>query len=181
MDRALVYVTSIVAHVAAGALVGRATRSGTRDWYPTLPRAPWSPPTWAFGPAWTLLYALIGASLARSASVDGGPGPRIPWAHALQMALNLAWTPVFFGLRAPGAALATMVALLGAIAWELAEAWRLDSLAGALLVPYAAWVAYAMTLNAYIVHQTRWTSGGGEGAFSGLEADDDMERVAFLA
>ena len=68
-----------------------------------------------------------------------------------QMALNFAWTPVFFRLHWPGVALAIIVALLIAILAFTATRWRADRTAALLFLPYAAWVAFASALNAAIV------------------------------
>lgn len=148
---AAAYVASVAAHVLAGAAVGLALRGVTRERYAALPRAPWSPPAWLFGPVWTVLYALIGAALARLVLAAPRPADAPLWAHLAQMALNLAWSPVFFGLGRHALALALLVALAGAVAWEIALAWPIDAVAGALLVPYAAWLAYAASLNAHVV------------------------------
>jgi tryptophan-rich sensory protein len=67
---------------------------------------------------------------------------------SLQLAVNSAWTPVFFGLHQIAAGLAVMVAMLAAIAWTITRFWPLNRLAGALLLPYLAWVSFATYLNA---------------------------------
>ncbi len=71
-------------------------------------------------------------------------------AFGLQLALNLAWSVLFFGLQLPGAALIEIVLLLGAIAATTCLFRRQDRLAGLLFVPYLLWVAYATLLNASI-------------------------------
>ena len=68
----------------------------------------------------------------------------------LQLALNLAWSVLFFGLQSPGAALVEIVLLLGAIAGTTYLFWRQERLAGLLFVPYLLWVAFATLLNASI-------------------------------
>ena len=68
-------------------------------------------------------------------------------AWALQLALNLAWSFVFFGARMIGAALAEIVLLLAAIVATTVLSWRVDRVAGALFAPYVAWVAFATVLN----------------------------------
>lgn len=68
--------------------------------------------------------------------------------YAVQLALNLAWSFLFFGFRLIGWALVDVVALLAAILAAVVLFWRHDRMAGALLIPYAAWVAFAMLLNA---------------------------------
>jgi tryptophan-rich sensory protein len=69
---------------------------------------------------------------------------------AIQLALNLLWSALFFGLKAPGAALAEIVVLWLAIAATLVAFWRIDRIAGLLFVPYLAWVSFAVALTAAI-------------------------------
>jgi tryptophan-rich sensory protein len=69
-------------------------------------------------------------------------------AYAVQLALNLSWSFVFFGARLIGPALAVIAALLAAILANAYLFWRIDRVAGALLLPYAAWVSFAALLNA---------------------------------
>jgi tryptophan-rich sensory protein len=68
----------------------------------------------------------------------------------VQLVLNFAWTPVFFGLQRPGLALAVIVALVGAIAATIARSWSVDRAAATMLMPYMAWVSFATALNAAI-------------------------------
>jgi benzodiazapine receptor len=70
--------------------------------------------------------------------------------YAIQLALNLGWSVLFFGLRRPGWALVELIFLLAAILVTLAMFWRRDRLAGGLFVLYAAWVAFAVVLNSAI-------------------------------
>lgn len=65
----------------------------------------------------------------------------------IQLSLNFAWTPVFFGLQAPGAAFAVIAALLACIGFTIALTWRVHRAAAVLLCPYAAWVTFASALN----------------------------------
>ena len=69
----------------------------------------------------------------------------------VQLALNAAWSPVFFALRQPRAALGIIVAMILAIGATIAAAWRVDRIAAWLLVPYCIWVLYATSLNVGIV------------------------------
>jgi len=114
---------------------------------------PWFfPPTIAFPVVWTLLFTLMGVALFLV--WRRGAGRRdvklALAAFAVQMALNVAWTPVFFGLQAPGPGLAIILALWVAIVATIAAFDRVDRRAAALLVPYLAWVTFAAVLNAAI-------------------------------
>ena len=141
----------ILLTLAVGAAGSVVTQTSVGTWYPALQKPAFNPPQWVFGPVWTTLYLMIATSGWLVWQKRRLPGARPALgAWALQLALNLCWSFVFFGLRAPGAALAEIVVLLAAILATMRLAWRVDSLAGALLVPYAAWVAFAALLNAAI-------------------------------
>ena len=139
----------VVVTLAIGGLGGLATASSVTTWYATLNKPGFTPPNAVFGPAWTLLYVLMAISAWR---VWRRPGPAKArrtalrlW--ALQLALNFAWSFLFFGLRAPAVALAEVLILLVAIAATLAASWRVDRIAGLLLAPYLAWVGFASVLT----------------------------------
>ena len=135
--------------IVGGAASGLASPPG--EWYASLAKPSWNPPNWIFGPVWTVLYAVIGVAGWRLWARRGtAAGTRALQAFAVQLALNFAWTPIFFGLQRPGLALAEIVALLGAIAATIALSWRTDRAAAALLMPYMAWVSFAAALNAAI-------------------------------
>ncbi|NNM27955.1 MAG: tryptophan-rich sensory protein, partial [Akkermansiaceae bacterium] len=115
---------------------------------------PGTPPGWVFGPVWTVLYALIGAALALvwHRGEAGPPKRAAVTAWFVQFALNLLWTPVFFGAHRILPALAVIVALLAAIAITILLFRKVDRPASWLLVPYLCWVSYATYLNAgYLV------------------------------
>ncbi|MGN6696042.1 MAG: TspO/MBR family protein [Aquihabitans sp.] len=139
-----------LAAVLAAGLGGIAT-SGSTDstWFRTLDKPAWYPPSSAFGIVWTVLYVMIAVSgyLAWRAGADR---PAIGWWGA-QMALNLAWSVVFFGLRSPAWAMAVIVALALAIVVTMRGFARFDRRAAWLLAPYPAWVLFASTLNAAII------------------------------
>jgi tryptophan-rich sensory protein len=143
--------TAFAAAAFAAAGIGSIATSGTTDsaWFAALERPPWYPPSWAFGTVWTVLYVMIAWSgfLAWRA----GAGARAISIWGGQMALNLAWTLVFFGARRPGWAV-LVIALLGAAIVATIDAFhRVDRTASLLLAPYLAWVAFAATLNVAIV------------------------------
>ena len=150
-------VALLVASLALVALVaavgGAATAHSVGDWYEGLDRAPWNPPAWLFGPAWTILYVLmaLAAWLVARQGLDDAAVRTALALYGLQLALNLGWTLVFFGLRLPGVALAVIVALFVAIAATAIAFYGVSPAAAWLLVPYLAWVAFAATLNAWIV------------------------------
>lgn len=132
----------------AGALI---SKSGIQNWYPSLRKPSWVPPPRVFGPIWTVLYTAMGVSAYR-VFAKAGISFTAPWiAYAMQLALNSVWNPLFFAARRPDIALVDITALLGVGAWCALEFARIDSVAGALLVPYLGWAAFATALNYKIV------------------------------
>jgi tryptophan-rich sensory protein len=146
MRRAATVIAFLVLVIGGGLLIGTVTRPD--GWYAALAKPPFNPPNWIFAPVWTLLYVLIAFAGART--FERGVGTAFAlW--VAQLALNFAWSPVFFGLHQPGAALVVVAALLVAALAFIAERWSRDRVVALLFVPYAAWVAFATLLNAAIV------------------------------
>lgn len=118
-------------------------------WYQSLEKPAWTPPNWLFGPVWTTLYVLIGVAGWRVAPAHA-PGHDAWGLWWMQLALNAAWTPLFFGAHLLGVALVVIFALLITIVWFIRATWSRDRMASLLFVPYLAWIAYASSLNAGI-------------------------------
>jgi benzodiazapine receptor len=137
---------------AVAAIGGRASARSIDGWYDGLDRAPWNPPGWVFGPAWTVLYVLMAVAawlVAREGL--GHRSVQVALAvYLVQLALNLGWSLLFFGAREPGWALVEIVALLAAIVVTIVAFHGISTAAAWLLVPYALWVTFAATLNAWI-------------------------------
>lgn len=120
----------------------------TEGWCETLQKPAWNPPAWVFGPAWTLLYVMMAVAAWRVWRVGGWQTQsRALVLFVAQWALNALWTPLFFGLHRPDLAFAEIVALWCVLALTVRAFWRVERLAGALLVPYWAWVTFAAALN----------------------------------
>ena len=136
--------------VLLGSASGLLTVSSIKGWYADLERPPGTPPNWIFGPMWTALYVMMGTALALVWHVakPGREKRRALTSFGVQFALNLAWTPVFFGAHATGAALIVILALVVAIVITIFQFRLHHALAAALLVPYLLWVCYATYLNA---------------------------------
>ena len=134
----------IVTFLAAG-LGGAATGNAVRGWYTTIAKPSWNPPGWVFGPVWTGLYAMMAVAAWLVWRKTGWSGPLVWW--GTQLALNAAWSPLFFGLHRIDLALVDIVALWIAIAGTTIAFWRVSPLAGGLFVPYLAWVSLATALN----------------------------------
>lgn len=145
---------TVPAIVVAGSASGWLANSGFGNpWFEALVKPGFMPPGWLFGVAWTILYALMGAALAMVVAL--APSVRRRNALALffaQLALNLAWSPIFFG--AHDIKLAQMVIFLMAAlaAGAAGQFFRLRRVAGLLLIPYLGWLVFAAILNATILN-----------------------------
>ena len=131
-----------------GALGAAVVQTSVDTWYAELAKPAFTPPDRVFGPIWTLLYVLMAVSAWRVWRVADSNTARGPlMLFALQLALTLGWTVVFFGLLRIGAAVTTIIVLdVGVIVTVLAFR-TVDRIAALLMVPYLAWVAFATVLN----------------------------------
>ena len=135
--------------LAVGVLAGVATEPDVAGWYRTLAKPDFNPPNWVFAPVWTTLYILMAVAAWRVWRKAGlkSAAMTLFWG---QLALNCAWSFVFFHFHQVALALCNIVALLTAIALTAAAFRRIDRPAALLFVPYIAWVAFATLLNAAI-------------------------------
>ncbi len=127
---------------------GTAVFVSTGDWYAQLQKPPWNPPAWIFGPVWTLLYIMMGVAAWLVWREGGWKTQTLPLAlFLLQWLLNVLWTPLFFGAHRAGVAFADILMLWLALAATVVCFFRVSPRAGALLLPYLAWVSFASVLN----------------------------------
>lgn len=144
---------AIAAAWATITAIGGARLTPLDAWYRALRKPSWQPPDWLFGPAWSLIF-LLGAwafVLGWDALDDGGARLRLLGLFALNSALNLLWSFLFFVRRRPDLALFEAALLLGSVVLLIVTCGPLDARAGWAFAPYAAWVSFAMVLNATIV------------------------------
>jgi tryptophan-rich sensory protein len=146
-------ILSVVVVMLLGAIGGSVTVAAIPDWYAKLAKPPGTPPNAVFGPTWSLLYLMIGVSVARVWHIGReGPGKRRALIRfAVQLLLNLTWSPLFFGAHLVAVALVVIVVLWVTILLTILAFRPLDRIAARLLVPYLAWVGYAIYLNAGIL------------------------------
>jgi tryptophan-rich sensory protein len=141
-----------VGAVVATAAIGAVAADPGSAWYRSLRKPRWQPPPPAYALVWTPLYATIAyaaaTALTRAQSRDRS---QLAGSLILDLALNAAWTPLFFRGRRPPAALAEIACLNIANALLIRQTWRADRAAAVLLLPYASWTAFATALNAEIV------------------------------
>lgn len=133
------------AAVFVAAAIGGLGVQGTTEEYASLRQPSWAPPSWLFGPAWSLLYALIAVAGWLVWRRVGFSPPL--WAWTAQLVLNAIWTPLFFGAGQYGLAFAEIVAMWLAIGLTVVLFARVSRVAAALLLPYWAWVTFAAALN----------------------------------
>lgn len=137
----------LICFTAAG-IGSFATAPAITHWYAGVNKPSWNPPNWVFGPVWTVLYAMMAASawiVWRRLGLAAAATPLLFF--AIQLMLNTLWSVFFFGLHNPGLAFAEIILLWLAIAATIYFFWRVRPLAGALLLPYLAWVSFAAFLN----------------------------------
>jgi len=131
----------------AGLIGAVFTTPAIPTWYASLAKPAFSPPNWLFAPVWTALFALMGVSLYLAWSKGLTKSRMAAAAFAIQFALNIGWSFLFFGLKSPLYAFAEIVMLWVSIAATIALFWKLDRRAALMLVPYICWVSFASLLN----------------------------------
>jgi len=142
--------SGLVVTAAGGALV---TQLG--PWYYGLKKPSWQPPDWLFGPAWTLIFLLMGAAFVLSwEQVPSSLGRlRLFGLFAMNAGLNTLWSFLFFGRRRPDLALFEAVPFFGSIVLLIVTVAPLDRRAAWAFVPYVCWVTFATVLNIAIVRR----------------------------
>jgi tryptophan-rich sensory protein len=132
--------------LGVGALGNIAVQPSIPTWYADLLKPSFNPPNWVFAPVWTTLYIFMGVAAWRVWRITGTRSIEMA-AFAIQLALNCAWSFIFFSAHQLGAALVEILVMWVAILATLLLFWRRDRLAGLLFVPYLAWVSFATALN----------------------------------
>ena len=147
--------TALIAVIAIellGGLSGWLSNSGYGNgWFDALEKPPFMPPGWAFGVVWPILYALLGVALAMILAEPDSDRRRLGLSlFGVQLAMNFAWSPLFFA--AHDVTLAKYVIFIMAIlaAAAAGQFYRLRKAAGLLMIPYLAWLVFAATLNSAI-------------------------------
>jgi len=131
-----------------GFLSGQIGGDADSPWFQSLDKPAIFPPPMWFAIVWSILYAMMGLALAIVCSSWGARGRTAAIvAFVLQLAVNLAWSPVFFGLQDIRAALAVIGVLDVLVIVTIVLFWRVRWVAGALVLPYLAWIAFATVLN----------------------------------
>jgi tryptophan-rich sensory protein len=135
--------------VCTAALVGSAfTEPSIPEWYGSLVKPSFTPPSWLFGPIWSVLYLAMAIAGWLVWLRHRNIAVALPLAlFGSQLVLNALWSILFFGLQAPGIALVEILTLWAMIFATLLSFWKISTIAGWLFVPYLAWVSFATILN----------------------------------
>lgn len=137
----------IVVCLGIGGLGAMATTPEIDGWYRTIEKPTWNPPDWIFGPVWTTLYILMAIAGWRVWTMSNTKRTLPMSLFAIQLLLNLAWSFIFFAKHQPGWAFVEIIVLWLAITATMLTFFQRSKLAGALLIPYWAWVSFASVLN----------------------------------
>ena len=141
----------IIGCLAIGGLGGRWTGPEIPGWYRTIKKPSFNPPTWIFGPVWATLYILMAIAAWSVAESPESPARTLGLGlFALQLALNLAWSWIFFRKHAIGSAALEVAILWDAVAATTLVFSRISTASAWLMAPYWAWVTFASILNATI-------------------------------
>jgi benzodiazapine receptor len=117
-------------------------------WYSRLNKPSWNPPSWIFGPVWTILYLLMAIAAWTVWTHGGWHRQSVPLAfYIVQLLLNAIWTPLFFGAHRPALAFIDIVLMWFAILVTAIAFTHVTIFAGCLLIPYIVWVSFATVLN----------------------------------
>lgn len=152
-DLAVKSAALIATTLGIGFLVGQVTRAEIETWYVFLEKPFFNPPNWLFAPVWSVLYVLMAIAAARVWSNTKSEVVVIRKALLfwwIQLALNTAWSFLFFGLKNPLLALVEIVLLELLIYETYLQFRKIDVVSAKLLIPYMIWVAFAAILNASI-------------------------------
>jgi translocator protein len=148
LPRQIVGLLVWLAIVAAAAALGSIASVQAPEFYRELTRPGWAPPAWLFGPVWTALYLMMAVAAWLVWRERGARGAKAALALFLvQLALNALWSWLFFAWRQGLWSFVDIVALLALVVATVTAFWRIRPLAGALLLPYLAWVSFAAALN----------------------------------
>ena len=134
-------------------LGGWFTAMGLNEWYETLEKPPFQPPSWAFTPAWFTIFTLLTIATWRVARHPRRDQTTMTL-YGVQLALNAAWSLLFFTFQRPDWALVEILALDAVVLALAIRYLRIDRLAGVLLAPYVVWLVLATAINAWIVQNT---------------------------
>jgi len=153
MNKITKILIAVVTCLAIGYCSGTVTRSAILDWYPTLVKPSFNPPNWVFAPVWSVLYVMMGVAAGLvwdRIAYESEIVQKAMLFFIIQLGLNALWSYIFFGLHNPMLA-GLEIILLWLMIYETCFLFaKINKIAGYLLIPYLAWVSFAVILNASI-------------------------------
>ena len=145
---------SIVIPLIIGFLGSAFTMNSVSTWYPELNKPFFNPPSWIFGPVWTILYIMIGISIylvwTRKENKKGKnkeTKKKVFWICGIQLFFNFIWSILFFGNKLIGLAFVDIIFLLIAILFNIYFCYKISRNSAYLLIPYLLWVSFASIIN----------------------------------
>lgn len=145
------FILFLIINFLALGLGGLFTGKGVvSDWYQHLNKAPWTPPGWVFGAAWTAIMVCLSFYMTR-AWTEVSSRQYLLTLFILQFVFNVIWNPVFFYLHFSRWALLIIILLAIIVFWMLISFLNPMKGYSLLLIPYGLWLLIAISLNAYIV------------------------------
>ena len=152
MNNGVKFVICIFLPVFIGTAIGLASMGDVSGWYSTLEKPFFNPPDYLFGPVWTALYILMGISSFLILRANPNAWKQKPGIiYFFQLALNAAWSIIFFNFHRMGVAFAEIIILWFLILLMIVTFYRLNKTAGLLQIPYLIWVSFAAVLNGSIL------------------------------
>ncbi|ERM82877.1 TspO and MBR [Rhodonellum psychrophilum GCM71 = DSM 17998] len=150
MNNTLKLVISIVVPQLFGGLGALVTVASIGSWYQSIEKPFFTPPSWVFGPAWTLLYLMMGLAVYLIWKSQHPFKKQALVVFIAQLVLNAIWSPAFFGLESPILGLVIIIPLWVLILICIRLFFPINRIAAYLMIPYILWVSFAMLLNASI-------------------------------
>ncbi|GBG00368.1 translocator [Raphidocelis subcapitata] len=155
MGAAFSLIANVALPVGGGFAIGLLTKDEIPSWYAKLQKPSWTPPNKVFPIAWSVFYAAMGVAAYVTTRAGGAKGGAMTL-YGLQLALNFAWTPLFFKAHVLDASLLDITALLGVAAAatvKMAKTSKRPEIIWPLMGPYLGWLAFATALNAELLRE----------------------------
>jgi translocator protein len=143
----------VVTCMGIGFLSSQVTKNAIRTWYVTIEKPSFNPPNWIFAPVWSVLFVMMGVAgglIWHQIDSNREVVKKALVFFGIQLLLNALWSYLFFGLHNPMLALVEIILLWLLIYETYLKFVKIDKVAGYLLLPYLAWVSFAMVLNGSI-------------------------------
>lgn len=147
MSNTLKLIISLALPQIAGGLGAFFTITSVQSWYQTINKPSFNPPSWIFGPMWTLLYVLMGIACYLIWKGEHPQKKQLLTLFFSQLFLNALWSPAFFGMESPILGLVVIVPMWALILVCIIQFRKASKLASGLMVPYLLWVSFATVLN----------------------------------